>query len=182
MHWLNQPLERTDLLGPHYTWLQLCGNFAESRAALLNMNCCPSGNELNIQTESLQGDSIIQENLLAEWESPNYEPMALKMPKASIIRGFTCNTSWVWTISSRLTLSKLQIPQCWANWSYKNAWQALHTTLGYFTYRHLFYALYYAAVSDCSLSTVNTTIHSITFYSKAFFSPTASAFQCMERI
>lgn len=140
MHELNQPLDGTDLWRPH------CSNRetlqVQSRAALLNTNYCPSGTELNIHTASLQGDRSIEENLSAEPASPNYEPMALKMPKVSIIRSFTCHSSWVQPVSSRLTLLKLQIPHCCANHSYKSDWQALHTTLGYFTYRDFLSTLY----------------------------------------
>lgn len=182
MHELNQPLNRTDLWRPH------CSNRetlqVQSRAALLNTNCCPSGTELNIHTASLQGDRTIEQNLSAESASPNYEPMALKMPTVSIIRSFTCYSSWVRTVSSRLILPKLQIPHCCANHSYKSDWQALHTTLGYFTYRHFLSTLYYAAITDCSFNTVNTaTLTKSQFIPQGFFfSPlTVSAFQSVER-
>lgn len=109
---------------------------------------------------------IIKENLSAQPALPDYEPMALKMPKISIIRSFTCNSSWLWTIS----LTKLQIPQCCAKWSHKDDGQALHTALSYFTYRHFFYVLYCAARSGCNFNTVNTTRTKSQFIPKAFFS------------
>lgn len=151
-------------LGASLQLTEALGRLCRYRA-LLNTSCCPHGNELNILTESLQGDSIVKENLSAQPALPNYEPMAFKMPKISIIRSFTCNSSWVWTIS----LTKLQIPQCCAKWSHKDDGQALHTALSYFTYRHFFYALYFAARSGCSFNIVNTTCTKSQFIPEAFF-------------
>lgn len=87
------------------------------------------------------------------------------MPEISIIRSFPCNSSWVWTIS----LTKLQLPQCCAKWSYKDDGQALHTAFSYFTNRHFFYSLYCAARSGCSFNIVNITHTKSQFIPEAFF-------------